>query len=426
MKTRIGYFIPEFPGQTHIFFWREMQALRALDVQPEVVSTRTPDPRIVSHRWAPEAKKETEYLFPPTPPSVFGALVEFLRAGPRGWARCLTAIAQGEGSILKKLRLLPMLFMGCELAWVARRKGWSHVHVHSCGNAAIIAMFAALLGAITYSLTLHGPLEDYGPNQKLKWRHAVFALVITRKLRREVDEQLAGALPPLIEIAPMGVDLEKFHRQTSYQPWEGTGPCRIFSCGRLNPCKAHDDLIRAVGRLRQQGIDAELHIAGEDDSKTGEHRKALEELIAELKLTGKAVLLGAVPEEKVRAELEAAHMFALASLHEPLGVVIMEAMAIEAPVVVTGAGGVAELVDDGVDGLLVEPRQPEQLAEAMLKLCRQPDLARQFSVAGRRKIQAAFHSGVSAETMRRCLEKSGVAGSEGVANRAIPRHEPVS
>lgn len=426
MKTQIGYFIPEFPGQTHIFFWREMQALRALDVQPEVVSTRTPDPRIVSHSWASEAKKETEYLFPPTPSLAFGALVELLRTGPRGWGRCLTAVSQGEGSILKKLRLLPMLFMGGALASVARRRDWSHIHVHSCANAAIIAMFASRLGVITYSMTLHGPLEDYGPNQKLKWRHAVFALVITKKLRREVDEQLAGALPPLIEIAPMGVDLQRFQRQTPYQPWEGTGPCRIFSCGRLNPCKAHDDLIRAVGQLRQQGIDAELHIAGEDDSKTGEHRKALEELITQLGLAGKAVLLGAVPEEKVRAELEAAHMFALASLHEPLGVVIMEAMAIEAPVVVTGAGGVAELVDDSVDGLLVEPRNPQQMADAMLKLCRQPELARQFSIAGRRKIQSAFHSGISAEMIRRCLEKAGVAGPDGVANRAIPRHEPVS
>src|ERR1700756_4145801 len=106
---RIGYFIPEFPGQTHIFFWREMQALRTLDVQPEIVSSRTPDPRIISHSWAAEAKKETEYLYPPTGASVFGAFVECLRAGPRGWGRCLTAVAQGEGSILKKLKLLPMV-----------------------------------------------------------------------------------------------------------------------------------------------------------------------------------------------------------------------------------------------------------------------------------------------------------------------------
>jgi glycosyltransferase involved in cell wall biosynthesis len=208
----------------------------------------------------------------------------------------------------------------------------------------------------------------------------------------------------------MGVDLERFQRSKPYQPWDGTGPCRIFTCGRLNPCKGHDDLIRAVAHLRKQGIEAHLHIAGEEDSQSGGYRKVLGQLIVELGLVDQIKLLGAVPEETVCAELQEAHVFALASLEEPLGVVIMEAMALEVPVVVTGRGGVAELVSNGVDGLLIDPRNPLQMSEAIAKVLRDRSLARQLSDTGRRTIETSFHSGVSAEVLKRCL-------GEGQSNR---------
>ncbi len=70
-------------------------------------------------------------------------------------------------------------------------------------------------------------------------------------------------------------------------------------------------------------------------------------------------------EDTVNESLEKAQVFVLASWHEPLGFAIMEAMAMEMPVVVTGSGEVKELVDDGIDGLLVEPQSPEQLADAI-------------------------------------------------------------
>ena len=405
MTTRIGYFIPEFPGQTHMFFWREMEALREGGVLPEVVSTRLPDRAIMSHTWAEQARKETVYLFPPSFGSILGACWALLRAGPLGWWRALAAWASAEGS---KLRLLAFIFAGAQLASLAARRSWRHVHVHSCANSATVAMFANRLRGLSYSLTLHGPLHDYGPNQKLKWLHSKFAIVITKKLMGEAREQLAGSLPAHIDLAPMGVDLKKFESAGSYRPWTGQGPVRLFSCGRLNPRKGHDDAVRAVARIRDQGIDVRLHIAGEDDTGGG-MRRLLEELKSELKLTDAVVLLGAVSEDVIRRELSEAHAFVLGSLEEPLGVAIMEAMAMRVPVVVTGAGGVPELVDDGVDGLLVPPREPARMAEALLKLLRDPALAARLSESGRRKIETSFHSGVSAAVLRRCMDGSAPA-----------------
>ena len=85
----------------------------------------------------------------------------------------------------------------------------------------------------------------------------------------------------------------------------------------------------------------------------------------------------------------------------------MEAMAMRVPVVVTGAGGVAELIDDGVDGLLVPPRDPRRMAESLTTLLHDPALALRLSDAGRRKIEQSFHSGVSAEVLRRCMDGQG-------------------
>ena len=87
---RIGFFIPEFPGQTHIFLWRERQALAELGVEADLISTRPPPRAVASHSWAAEAQAQTRYLLPLRGEGL-GMVTEFLRAGPTGWARGLGA-----------------------------------------------------------------------------------------------------------------------------------------------------------------------------------------------------------------------------------------------------------------------------------------------------------------------------------------------
>jgi glycosyltransferase involved in cell wall biosynthesis len=146
-----------------------------------------------------------------------------------------------------------------------------------------------------------------------------------------------------------------------------------------------------------------LAIAGEDEAGGTTYRKVLEAQIADRKLSHVSRLLGAVSEERVRDELERAHVFSLASLNEPLGVAIIEAMAMRTPVVVTGAGGVPELVDDGVDGILVQPERPAELAEKIEAVARDPGLALRLGEGARRKVESAFDSSRSAGALARHL-----------------------
>jgi colanic acid/amylovoran biosynthesis glycosyltransferase len=359
------------------------------------------------HAWADDAQRNTVYLAS-FRPRLFGIAVELLH--PYAWLRCIQAIRAAKGS---KLRLIALAFFGAKLAHIGQAQGWRHLHVHSCADSAYIAMFASLFSGISYSLTLHGPLTDYGPDQNLKWSHALFALVITEELREQVTRSLEGFLPPLVGVAPMGVDTSKFTRTTTYRPWKAGESCHIFSCGRLNPVKGHADLVEAVRLLRSKGINANLEIAGEDERGGDGYRRELMTVIVQAGMTNDVHLLGAVSEERVRDALEKAHVFSLASLREPLGVAIMEAMAFEVPVVVAISPGVRELVDPDINGLLVTPRSPLQLAEAIERILSDSGLAVKLGKAGREKVEKYFRSTRSAQALLDALTKCTPKASSG-------------
>ena len=392
MSLKIGYIIPEFPGQTHSFFWREMQALEQLGASVELVSTRRPQARLDVHDWSTAAKRRTTYLAPPS--AIFGTIVSLLFS-PASVRQGLRLIDASEG---QRTRLIALALLGAKLAYIAKARGWDHLHAHSCANSANIALFASAISGVPFSLTLHGPLDDYGQNQKLKWSRAAFGIVITEQLRKEVEGRLAGFLPQ-IAVAPMGVDLMQFTRDVEYTPWGNDEPLRIFSCSRLNPVKGHADLVHAMKTLRNNGIDARLEIAGEDEQSGTGYRQELQALIAQMQLDAFVTLLGAVSEATIKNRLNRAHIFVLASHHEPLGVAIMEAMAFELPVVVGDSVGVRELIDDGCDGILVEAKEPQKLAINIEWIALNPDVAVRLGHAARNKIVAQFQSTRSAKLM---------------------------
>lgn len=395
----LAILIPEFPGQTHAFFWREIRALRREGLSVAIVSTRAPRRAGWVHPWADEARHESVYLLDRRLLSAW-RLVGMLRNPRRRlWWRAAINLASRQPTFRGRIRLLAIALLGAHLGLLARRRRWRHLHVHSCADAALLALFAHLATGLPYSLTLHGPLHDYGPFQREKWSHAAFAVVITHTLRQQVERQLHGSLPPLIAVAPMGVETERFARTTAYMPWPGSGPAQLFCCARLHPAKGHDTLLQALALLRQRGIDARLRIAGDADPAHDHYRAHLQSLARQLDIAHAAHWLGAIAEPMVARELERAQVFVLASRAEPLGVSLMEAMAAGLPVVATSAGGVPELIRDGVDGLLVPPGQPPALADAIERVLRDPALAHRLADSARQRVRESFHSQRSAQAI---------------------------
>lgn len=388
---RIGYIVPQFPGQTHIFFWREIHALERMGHAVKVLSTRKPPAGLIAHDWSAQAMARTTYL---------GALDPLhLVTGSARLPRALWPRLLGAGpKVLRDLAL--SLAAADRLRAQAAKHRLDHVHAHSCGRAALVAMLAHHMGGPGYSLTLHGPLSDYGPGQRLKWRDARFATVITQRLMQEVHDSLPPEdLPERLVVRPMGVDTAVLERTTPYAAPEHGRPLRIFSCGRLNVVKGHQDLMTAARQLLDQGVDIRVEIAGEDDQGGHGFRKELEEHLKKLRLQDHVKLLGAIDSGAVRAKLEEAHLFVLASWHEPLGVAYMEAMSMGVPTIGTDAGGVRELISDGSTGYLVEPKNPGQLARTIRTLAGDPDALLRLSRAGRAHVEAHFRASLGAEVL---------------------------
>jgi sugar transferase (PEP-CTERM/EpsH1 system associated) len=156
----------------------------------------------------------------------------------------------------------------------------------------------------------------------------------------------------------------------------------IGTVGRLDPVKDQAGLIRAFA-LATRGQPALLLIAGE-----GPSRAELDAVCRNLGLTERVRLLG--ERDDISRLLRALDVFVLSSIGEGTSNAILEAMATGLPVVATRVGGNGELVRDGVTGRLVEPRRPEELAEALLGYLHEPSLGETHGLAGRARAEQEF------------------------------------
>lgn len=316
-------------------------------------------------------------------------------------------------SLSERVRLCSMVVPAAKLASDMRGKGADHLHVMSCANSANLAMFAHFLSGIPYSLSLLGPtLELYGSNQKNKWRYAAFCFVMSDLLYKVVHERLKGCLPEIVEVVPVGVNLDEIRRTDAYKPWVPGEVCEIYCCGRLNHIKRHDILIDAVVLLREKGIDCRLSISGEDEQGGKGYRSNLEAHIDARNAKEFVTLLGATSEFEHRRHLSQAHVFALTSSNEGISVAIMEAMAMQVPVVVTDVGGNSELVESDVNGLLVPPGDAEAVAQGIERILLDLEFAIQLSRASREIVERKFDARLGAETLVRRIYANQVDSLE--------------
>ncbi|PIL21930.1 hypothetical protein P775_01695 [Puniceibacterium antarcticum] len=379
---RIGYLVPRFPGQSHIYFWRDIRALEALGHHVDVLSSTPPPEPLLAVGWAEEAIARTTFLGGINVPAALGGFARLLPRGLPLW------MAQGGLGFSRDALLT--LSAAQQLLSRARAERLEHIHVQSCGRAAVIAALARRMGGPRYSLMLHGPLSGQGPGQRFKWQGAGFGAVLTQQLWMELQAALDGALPERVGIAPVGVDIDALSRTAPYVPPTHGKPVKLFSCARLSPEKGHQDLLHAMRLLLDQGVDVRLEIAGEDEDGGTGFRLVLEKQLKDQHLRDHVKLLGAISPDAVREKLMDSQIFAQASWQEPLGMACMEAMACGVPCIATEAGGVPELIEDGVSGRLVPPRNPRMMAQAIRDLSNDPEAAMRLSLGGRARVEAQF------------------------------------
>jgi glycosyltransferase involved in cell wall biosynthesis len=155
-----------------------------------------------------------------------------------------------------------------------------------------------------------------------------------------------------------------------------------------------DGLMRAATRVLERFPNAVFEIAGE-----GEQRAALEQLHTQLGLGDRFVLRGSVTD--VPAFLRSIDLAVLPSHSEGMSNALLEYIAAGLPVVATDVGANAKLIEHGVSGLIVPPRDESALAEAVVRLLEDPSLAARFGAAARQRVEQDY----SRDAMRRRFER---------------------
>lgn len=211
-------------------------------------------------------------------------------------------------------------------------------------------------------------------------------LCVSEDLQREGLN--SGVRPEQCLLLENGVDTTEYTR--THSPDEakarlGLPRHRLIvgAVGRLSEEKGFDLLIRALATLLGQGLDAHLIIAGE-----GDDRSRLEVLIRELGLSERVQLLGYRSDTLLL--YQAMDVFALSSHREGLPNVVLEAMALETPLVATRVAGVPRLVEDGVNGLLVDCGDLPGLTGALDALLRDAALRQRLAREARRTVESKY------------------------------------
>jgi glycosyltransferase involved in cell wall biosynthesis len=158
------------------------------------------------------------------------------------------------------------------------------------------------------------------------------------------------------------------------------GPTVITSVGRLAPYKGQDVLVRALGEVSKRGVDTETFIVGDVFADRHAYRESLIRLAADLGMADSIHFVGF--QEDVKPFLERCNIFVMpANRQEPLGIVMLEAMAARRAVIATGGGGVREIVEDGDTGIVVEVGNHTEMADAIVRLA--TDESGRLALAGR-------------------------------------------
>lgn len=170
----------------------------------------------------------------------------------------------------------------------------------------------------------------------------------------------------------------------------------VLYVGRLEQRKGILDLFQAIPLVLKQVPAARFVIVGQDNSQhDGFYRRRKMDYPTYFRrryraYTSRVTFKGRVNDEELAALYQSCDLFVAPSLYESFGLVYLEAMNYGKPVIGCRAGGIPEVVDDGITGLLVPPGTPSALAEAIIALLTSPDLLRQMGLAGRERLLKQF------------------------------------
>ncbi|HEX4837613.1 MAG TPA: glycosyltransferase family 4 protein [Solirubrobacteraceae bacterium] len=430
--VKLAYLCGQYPAVSHTFVLREVEALRRLGIEIDTFSIRRASAEHLLAGADHEAHQSTFAILPPSWGKLLLTHLKLAGTSPRAYLKTLKlALSLAPPGWRGRLWQL-FYFVEAGVLWSeCRRRAVHHIHVHLANVAADVALLACALGSAvegagswSWSFTMHGPTELFDVSRfrlAEKLRFARFVVCISDYTRSQLMALCDPTMWGKLHVVHCGIPLAQFTRAQDEEP---SGDPTIVCLGRLVPEKGQGVLLQSVAMLAERGLTVNVTLAGE-----GPARAMLELLALELGLASRTSFPGAIGQDDIHALYASASIFCLPSFAEGVPGVLMEAMAMELPVVSTRITGVPELVQDGHTGLLVAPGRVDELADALERLLTDPSLRRELGARGRELVIEQFNTDRSAEQLAELFTRvlhtgageleSGRAAPNGVLEAAL-------
>jgi glycosyltransferase involved in cell wall biosynthesis len=396
--VRLAYLVTHYPGLSHSFVQREVQALRARGLDIHTFAIHDSDPNHVFTQADRDADKSTFTVFPLRWSSFLLAHLWTLLSGPGAYLRTISfALRRPPGAFHGRLWKLFYFLEAVPIWRECEKRGLRHVHAHFTNPSGDVAQLVARLGlerngplSWSWSFSAHGTdIFNDGP-ASLASKVETASLVIT--ISDFGRSQLMRLAPEdhwhKVRVARCGLNGDWFAdvegRQNgagAVRRGNGSEEFRLLSVGRLEREKGHSVLLDALAIVNERGISAHLELVGD-----GTRLEALQRQAIQLAIEDRVTFAGPVGQDRIRAHYDAADAFCLPSLGEGIPVVLMEALASGVPAIASNTMGIPELIQDDVTGLLVPPGRPDALADAIERLAYDPALRDRLRETGRHKV----------------------------------------
>jgi glycosyltransferase involved in cell wall biosynthesis len=413
MNTKVAYLTHTYPVYSQTFSIDEVAGMRERGVSLTVFSIKMPQASLVTDALRPEFER-TSFVRPVPVVRLLRANLSVAVRQPISYARtALSCIRANAVNVLQSLKGVFHFLQAVELGERLVAQQYECLHVQFADTAATYAAVVHCLYKLPFSVAVHAHdiFEHRFTDRLIAFRLADAAWIrVISKFNLDYLQERAGIGAERIEVVRCGIDLSKLRRSG---PREQGSRALIVSVGRLVPYKGHDILVRACRQLKDWGFDPVCKVVGD-----GTERKMLSDLIEELDLTDNVELVGVLPHDEICQMLEAATVFALACRRADDGamdgipVALMEAMAMELPVVTTAISGIPELVEHGHTGLIAAADDAMDLAQRIRDVITDSALAEHLGRNAREKVEAEFNQTTIATVLadRICLSApSGVA-----------------
>ncbi|MDH3298071.1 MAG: glycosyltransferase family 4 protein [Gemmatimonadota bacterium] len=310
----------------------------------------------------------------------------------------------GEGNDVKEV------YQALQLARLAARRGITHLHAHFATSAASVARLAARLAGVPFTMTAHAKDIFHESVDAAAFQAKLIDAAVTVTVS---DFNLAflkstyGSAAARARRVYNGLDLSAF----AYTDPD-VRPLDVVAVGRLVEKKGFEDLIEALGILKQRNLPLNCMLIGE-----GPLEDQIRARIAGLGLGDRVQMAGPCPQREVKARVRSAAVFAAPCVvgadgnRDGLPTVLLEAMALGTPCVSTDVTGIPEILSHRQTGLMVAQREPAGLADALHELVRDRALRIRLARQARRRIEQAFDIHRNAGELRSIFEECRRVGA---------------